>query len=195
MSERNAVAPALSRNVPVAREEAVSLLTINTCFGATAERGRQIASGEGTSSKACGLSVRALNVLKLLAAEITGESPTKEDWVPSHAFLQSVTFDCLSYARNCGPRTIAEIVEWAGSREVTITPRLNAGKSLSETWRYLEASFAAGKLSEAEVAKALERSVRRRSARIPVGIQRILLGLLNEAGEGPCRFKPRGRRP
>jgi hypothetical protein len=141
------------------------------------------------------LSVRALNVLKLLAAEITGESPTKKDWVPSHAFLQSVTFDYLLYARNCGPRTTAEIVEWAGSRGVTITPRFHAGKSLSETWRYLEASFAAGKLSEAEVAKALERSVRRRSARIPVGIQRILLELLNEAGEGPCRLKPRSRRP
>jgi hypothetical protein len=195
MSARNAVAPALSRNVPVAREEAVSLFTINTCFGATTERGPRIASGEGTSSNACGLSVRALNVLKLLAADMTGESPTKEDWVPSHAFLRSVTFDCLLYARNCGPRTIAEIVQWAGSRGVTIAPRFHAGKSLSETWHYLEARFAAGELTEAEVTEALERSVRRRSARIPVGIQRILLKLLNGAGEGPRRSKSRGLRP
>jgi hypothetical protein len=173
----------------------VSLFTINTCFGATAERATQIASGEPTASHACGLSVRALNVLKLLAAEMTEESPTKEDWVPSHSFLQSVTFDCLLCARNCGPRTIAEIVQWAGSRGVTITPRFHAGKSLSETWRYLEARFAAGKLTEAEVTEALERSVRRRSARVPVGIQRILLKLLNGAGQGPHRFKSRGRRP
>lgn len=140
------------------------------------------------------MSVRALNVLKLLAADITGESPTKEGWVPSYLFLQGVTFDCLLCARNCGPLTIPEIVRWAASRGVTITPPFRARKSLSESWRYLEARFAAGKLTEAEIAEALERSIRRRSTRISVGIQRILLERLNRVDEGPRRFKSRSRR-
>lgn len=115
-------------------------------------------------------------------------------WVPSYLFLQGVTFDCLLCARNCGPLTIAEIVRWAASRGVTITPPFRARKSLSESWRYLEARFAAGKLTEAEIAEALERSIRRRSTRISVGIQRILLERLNRVDEGPRRFKSRSRR-
>ena len=197
VTARNAVARALSRHAGVARDDDVSLFTINTCFGASAERGPQIADGEagGANSNTCELSVRALNVLKLLAADMTGESPTKEGWVPSHSFLRSMTFDTLLSARNCGPTTIAEIVRWAATRGVTITPRFHAGKSLSETWRYLEARFAAGKLTGPEVAEALERSIRRRSARVPLGVQRILLELLNRADEAPRRFKSRSRTP
>jgi hypothetical protein len=50
----------------------------------------------------CGLSVRALNVLKLFAAEITGECPPRENWTPSCALLREVTVRRLLATRNCG---------------------------------------------------------------------------------------------
>lgn len=187
MTTRNGIAARLSRDLPPERDEAVSVFTINTCFGAGREPVPQAPNGGagGENVEPCELSVRALNVLKLLAAEMTGKSPPKENWVPPTSFLQGVTFDCLAKARNCGPLTIAEIIRWAGSRGVSITPPLYAGKSLTETWRCLEARFAMGKLSKAELTEALEWSVRRRSVRIPLGIQRILMKLLNRSGDGP----------
>ncbi|WP_146687140.1 hypothetical protein [Bradyrhizobium canariense] len=128
-----------------------------------------------------GLSNRALNVLKMLAAEITGECATREQWIPSTALLREMTFKHLLTARNCGPRTTAEIVQWAQSQGVTIQPLLYAGKSLSETWRDLSAKFTAGELTHAEIAAALEKSVRRKSTTIPIAVQKILLHLLNTA--------------
>lgn len=189
MTTRNGVASRLFRDVPRERDEAASVFTVNTCFGAAAEPPPQTPNvpAGGESAEPCELSVRALNVLKLLAAEMTGESPPKENWVPPASFLRGVTFDCLVKARNCGPLTIAEIIRWAGSRGVSITPPLHAGKSLSETWRCLETRFAMGKLTKAELTEALEWSVRRRSVRIPLGIQRILMKLLNRSGDGPRR--------
>ena len=178
MTERDGIA----RDV-LARDEMVSVLTVNTCFGATAE---QVVDSESSEHPSSELSVRALNVLKLLAAEMTGECPSK-DWVPSASFLQAVTFESLAKARNCGPRTIAEIIRWARSRGVAITPPFHTGKSLSETWRCLETKFAAGELIEADVIDALEWSVRRRSVRIPLGVQRILMKLLNRPGKGSRR--------
>ena len=170
------------------REDVVSVLTVNTCFGTTTEQIVEAENGDGSSEHhvSSELSVRALNVLKLLAAEMTGECPPK-DWVPSASFLQSVTFEALAKARNCGPLTIAEIIRWAHSLGVAITPPFHAGKSLSETWRCLETKFATGELAEAEVIEALEWSVRRRSVRIPLGVQRILMKLLNRPGKGPRR--------
>lgn len=180
MTARNGIV----RDVPPIRDDAASVFTINTCFGAAAEPAPRPANGAAVSEDADSgeLSVRALNVLKLLAEDMTGESPPKGNWVPSTSFLQGITFECLAKARNCGPLTVAEIIRWAGSRGVAITPPFHAGKSLSETWRCLEARFTMGTLTEAEVTEALEWSVRRRSVRIPLGVQRILMKLLNRAG-------------
>ena len=130
----------------------------------------------------CGLSVRALNVLKLLAAELTGQCPPRE-WVPSNALLRKVTAKNLSTARNCGPQTTDEIIEWAATRGVTIQPLLHAGKSLSETWQDLDTRFMAGELTRAEIAEALEKSVRRKSTTIPIAVQKILLTLLSTVGD------------
>jgi len=130
-----------------------------------------------------GLGIRAMNVLKLLAAEITGECPPRGKWTPSDALLREVTVKRLLATRNCGPKTISEIIRWADSHGVTIRPLFHAGKSLSETWRNLNMKFTTGKLTKAEVAEALEKSVRRRSSRIPIAVQKILLKLLNTASE------------
>jgi hypothetical protein len=93
-----------------------------------------------------------------------------------------MTFNHLATARNCGPRTVTEIIQWAASRGVTIRPPFHAGKSLSAIWRDIGMKFAAGDLSHAEVTEALERSVRRKSTTIPVVAQDVLLQLLKAAG-------------
>ena len=134
-------------------------------------------------STSSGLSNRALNVLKMLAPELVGECPPRQDWTPSITLLRRVTFKHLSTARNCGPQTTREIIQWAASRGVTIQPPSLAGKSLSATWKELGAKFAAGELAHAEMAEALEKSIRRKSTTIPVAIQKILLQLLNKAGK------------
>lgn len=163
---------------------------INTCFGAAGD------APAGTADKAdaverthdCGLSMRAMNVLKLLAGEITGETPPREQWVPPDALLRKITVERLSIARNCGPRTVDEIVHWAGRRGVTIQPPFRTGRSLADTWRSLNARHEAGELTRVEIAAALEKSVRRKSTKIPVVVQRILLQFLGMMGDG-------GRRP
>jgi hypothetical protein len=66
---------------------------------------------------------------------------------------------------------------------VTIQPAFHAGKSLSETWRNLGTRFAAGELTKAELAEALEKSMRRKSTKVPVAIQRILLAYLDRVGD------------
>ena len=130
-----------------------------------------------------GLSNRAVNVLKMLATELMGECPPRQDWTPSSALLRRVTFKHLSTARNCGPQTIHEILQWAASRGVIIrTPSL-AGKSLSAIWKELGMRFAAGELAHADMAEALEKSIRRKSTTIPVAIQKILLQFLNTAAK------------
>jgi hypothetical protein len=173
-------------------EEVASVVIVNTCFGMTLETDPCAMNDLPRTESARGhrLSARAVNVLKLLAAEMTGESPARKNWLPSNAFLQKLKVEHLLTARNCGPRTVNEIIQWARSRGVTITPLFHIGKSLSETWRVLNARFAAGELTKAEVAEALERSVRRRSARIPVPIQRILLELFRANVLGAIRPDP-----
>ena len=119
----------------------------------------------------------------MLAGEIMGEVPPRDEWVPSETLLRRITVERLSIARNCGPRTTDEIIRWAAARGVTIQPVFHAGKSLSETWRNLSARFAAGDLTKAELAEALEKSVRRKSTKIPVAVQQILLKYLGRLGE------------
>jgi|SRR5581483_700992 len=165
-------------------EDVVPVTIANTCFGLA-----QIAPDQGETTPASGegadepLSGRAINVLKMLADEIMGEVPPRDDWVPPESLLRRITVERLSIARNCGPRTTDEIIRWAEARGVTIQPVFHAGKSLSETWRELSARFAAGDLSKAELAEALEKSVRRKSTKIPVAVQQILLKYLRRLGE------------
>ncbi|MBV9532355.1 MAG: hypothetical protein JO283_15165, partial [Bradyrhizobium sp.] len=137
--------------------------------------------GAGVSARR-ELSGRALNVLKLLAAEITGEDPPSKDWLPPDSLLRELSFERLTKARNCGPLTTGEIVGWARSREITIAPPCWAGKSFRQMWQYLEAKFAAGELTPAELAEAIERSVKRKNTTIPVSMQRIVLKWLGTAG-------------
>ena len=69
------------------------------------------------------LSVRAENILKVLAAEVTGEIPPRGRWIPSNALLKKLTYRHISTARNCGPQATAEIVKWAESREPSFAHR------------------------------------------------------------------------
>jgi hypothetical protein len=129
------------------------------------------------------LSVRAENVLKELAMELTGVCPPKGRWIPSDKLLRKLTFRHLQAARNCGPQTTDEIVEWAGLRGVAIQPPFHDGKSLSAMWRDIIAGFSSGKLTMAEIAEALDRSARRKNTKIPVAIQNLLLKVLKSSGK------------
>src|SRR5579864_2064249 len=169
MTVHNRTASAHSRDLVLAHEESVPLFTINTCFGPAADQARRVESAprEPEISSSFELSVRALNVLKLLAAEMTGEDPPRTNWVPPDALLRELTFERLSCARNCGPLTIEEIVRWAGARGIVIAPRSCAGRSFPKIWHELEARFTAGELTRAEIAEALERSVHRKNTKVP----------------------------
>ena len=128
------------------------------------------------------MSGRAENVLKCLAADLTGEYPPKGRWTPSPSLLRKIGYSDLQGARNCGPQTVDEIVRWARSQGVVIERPFHSGKSLSTMWRDIIASSSAGEFTTAEIAEALERSIRRKNARIPVPVQGLLLGLLKQAG-------------
>lgn len=168
-----------------AREDVVPVHIVNTCFGLAqmvpAQREVLPMCSEGADQPQ--LSGRALNVLKMLADELMGEVPPRDDWVPPENLLRRITVERLSIARNCGPQTTNEIIRWAKARGVTIQPVFHAGKSLSETWRDLSARFAAGDLTKPELAEALEKSVRRKSTKIPVAVQQILLKYLSRLGQ------------
>ncbi len=145
--------------------------TARPCWQETAES----AAGEQPAR----LGIRAENVLKELALELTGETPPKGRWVPPVELLQKLTFGHLLTARNCGPQTTEEIVKWAESRGVLIKRPVHAGKSLSATWRDLIVRCSRGEFTKAEIVEALEKSARRRNTRIPVAFQIILLQILN----------------
>lgn len=138
-----------------------------------------------SASPSGGLSVRAANVLKELAPELIGQNPPKGAWVPPDDLLQRLTAKHLATARNCGPQTAREIIEWAQTRGVSIKVPLYSGKSLSEVWRSLTARASAGKLTRAEITEALEKSIRRKSVRIPVAFQIILLEILSSTYDPP----------
>jgi hypothetical protein len=129
------------------------------------------------------LSNRAQNVLKELAVDLTGECPPKGQWSPPDVLLRRLTFRDLQTARNCGPQTTAEIVEWAGLQGVVIAPPPHAGKSLPGMWKDLVARCSTGEFNTAEIAAALERSARRKNTRIPVAFQEILLKALSPIGK------------
>jgi hypothetical protein len=129
------------------------------------------------------LSVRAENVLKEWAAGMTGEDPPRGKWTPPGELLRKLRFSDLATARNCGPRTIDEIVRWARSQGLAIQRPFYAGKSLSAMWRDIIAKTSSGEFSRAEIAEALERSARRKNTRIPVAFQTILLKALGRAGQ------------
>lgn len=163
----------------------------NDDFGAAARewRGRMLAPAERIATIAPAdppakqLSIRAENVLKELAVDLTGVVPPKGRWTPSNDLLRKLTYGRLLAARNCGPQTSREIIEWAQSRGVAIRPPFHAGKPLSATWQELVAKFSAGEFSKAEIAEALERSARRKNTRIPVAFQNVLSKILGAAGE------------
>lgn len=124
------------------------------------------------------LSVRAENVLKMLAVELTGDTPPQGRWTPPDLLLQKLTYSQLSTARNCGPQTTAEIVRWAETRGTVLHPPLRVGPSLSAMWHEMISRFSTGEISKTEVAEALENSTRRRNTRIPVALQKIILQLI-----------------
>ena len=130
-----------------------------------------------------GLSVRAENVLKELAAELTGETPPQGRWSPCDLLIERLTYKHLSIARNCGPQTTAEIITWARKRGKVIKPSAQAKKSLSDMWHDIVEKFSAGEISKAEVAEALEKSTRRKNTKIPVAFQRMLLQLVRSSSE------------
>ena len=131
------------------------------------------------AARHAGLSVRAENVLKELATELTGEYPPSGRWIPSGKLLQKLSFRDLAAARNCGPQTTDEIIRWAESRGVVIRRPFHAGKSLSAMWRDIIEKSAAAEITPAEIAEALERSLRRKNTQIPTAIQNILVKALN----------------
>jgi len=129
------------------------------------------------------LSGRALNVLKELSVELTDVCPPKGAWCPPDELLRALTAERLGRARNCGPHTTREIIAWAAARGVSIESSARASRSLSVVWQELAAEAAARKLTKAEITAALESSIRRRSARIPVAFQIVLLKILSSTYE------------
>ena len=153
-------------------------------FNAPDEDGAQSVPGARPGAPpSADLSGRALNVLKVLSVEMTDEIPPKGAWDPPDELLRRLTAKHLAMARNCGPRTTREIVAWAGARGVHIEPLPRTNKSLSAAWQELAANASNGKLTKVEITAALERSIRRRSARIPVAFQIILLKILSSTYE------------
>lgn len=183
MPAENGSARARSPEMAMPGEDVAPVHIINTCFGLAQVVPARRLPARGDRATAPELSGRAVNVLKMLADEIMGEVPPRDDWVPPEGLLRRITVERLSIARNCGPRTTDEIIRWAEARGMTIQPVFHAGKSLSETWRDLSARFAAGDLTKAELAEALEKSVRRKSTKIPVAVQQILLKYLSRLGD------------
>ncbi len=173
------------KGVVARRNASAAEATLSSAAVRSEKRPRLVSVGGAATSPppAAPLSSRALNVLKLLAPELTGETPPKGKWTPTNALLQKLTMKRLATARNCGPQTADEIVKWAASRGVIIQPVHHAGKSLSAMWSDLEQKFAAGALTKMEVTEAMERSIRRRSTKIPLAFQVILLSLISSACE------------
>lgn len=142
----------------------------------------QVGSSEAkAAASSCDLSIRAVNVLKELSVELLDQVPSKIGWTPSDDLLRLLTASHLATARNCGRQTMREIVEWAETRGISIPSPHHTGKSLSEIWGGLVARASAGDLTKSEITEALEKSIRRRSPRIPVAFQIVLLKILSSS--------------
>ena len=50
-------------------------------------------------------------------------------------------------------------------------------------WHDLIANFSSGEFNKAEIAEALERSMRRKNTRVPVALQKILLQLIGTSSD------------
>lgn len=139
------------------------------------------AAESGAAPPPCNLSIRAINVLKELSAELLDEVPPKCGWTPPDDLLRRLTARHLVTARSCGRQTMREIIDWAETRGVSIPSPHHTGKSLSEVWGDLVERASAGHLSKSEITEALEKSIRRRSPRIPVAFQIVLLKILSSS--------------
>ncbi|WP_076863989.1 hypothetical protein [Bradyrhizobium mercantei] len=147
----------------------------------TANTAEHAAAGDGGAEPSGGLSIRAVNVLKELSVELLDEVPPKMGWTPPDDLLRLLTARHLATARNCGRQTMREIIDWAAARGIAIPAPHHTGKSLSEVWGDLVARASAGHLTKSEITEALEKSIRRRSPRIPVAFQIVLLKILSSS--------------
>ena len=142
---------------------------------------RSAESGKRTSIAS--LSVRAQNVLKELALELTGKTPPKGPWTPPLELVRQLTHQHLATARNCGRQTTAEIIRWAEAQGTAIRPRFYSGKSLSAMWQDAVTKFSSGEFTKTEIIQALERSTRRRNTQIPIALQLVILQILRSTCE------------
>lgn len=147
----------------------------------TGNAGEHAVAGHGGAEQSGSLSIRAVNVLKELAVELLDEVPPKVGWTPPDDLLRLITARHLATARNCGRQTMREIIDWAATRGISIPSPHHAGKSLSEVWGDLVERASAGHLTKSEITEALEKSIRRRSPRIPVAFQIVLLKILSSS--------------
>jgi hypothetical protein len=162
-------------------------VTLSSSLGESSNPGESSSLGEvlipPAAAQPAALSVRAENVLKNLAPELMGQTPPQGRWTPPARLLRSLSYSDIAGARNCGPQTVNEILRWAKSQGVIIKRPFHAGKSLSAMWRDIIAKSRTQEYTIEEIAEALERSMRRKNTRIPVGFQNLLMNLLNTAGK------------
>lgn len=140
-------------------------------------------SAEPATASVANLSVRAQNVLKELAFELTGKSPPKGPWTPSIELIRQLSHKRLATARNCGRQTTAEIIKWAEAHGTAIRPLFYSGKSLSTMWQDVVVKFSSGEFTKTEIIQALERSTRRRNTQIPIALQLVVLQILRSTCE------------
>lgn len=140
-------------------------------------------SGSGQHASIASLSVRAQNVLKELALELTGKTPPQGSWTPPLELVRQLTHQHLATARNCGRQTTAEIIRWAEAQGTAIRPRFYSGKSLSAMWQDAVTKFSSGEFTKTEIIQALERSTRRRNTQIPIALQLVVLQILRSTCE------------
>lgn len=180
------VRPALSKTASSVEAAASASDNIASYAGAIADLKPAIKTSttdKETPVSVAGLSVRAQNVLKELAFELTGKTPPKGPWTPSLDLVRQLTHKRLATARNCGRQTTAEIIKWAEAQGTAIRPLFYSGKSLSAMWQDVVTKFSSGEFTKTELIQALERSTRRRNTQVPIALQLIVLQILRSTCE------------